>query len=53
MMNNIIINETKLKLLPNNDENNKYVFSEVGNRLFKITKELDNELIEKSIKKTR
>lgn len=40
-------NLTKLTIFP---DNNEYVFSKVGNRLFQITKELDNELIEKSIK---
>ena len=39
------MNQPKLKILPDNTE---YVFSKVGDRTFKITKELDNELIEKS-----
>ena len=39
------MNQPRLKILPDNTE---YVVSTLGNRTFKITKELDNELIEKS-----
>ena len=39
------MNQPKLKILPDNTE---YVFSKVGDRTFKITKELDKELIDKS-----
>ena len=39
------MNQPRLTILPDNTE---YVFSKVGDRTFKITKELDNELIEKS-----
>ena len=39
------MNQPRLKILPDNTE---YVFSKVGDRTFKIAKELDNELIEKS-----
>ena len=41
------MNQPRLKILPDNTE---YVFSKVGERTFKITKELDNELIDKSNK---
>ena len=39
------MNKPRLKLLSDNTE---YVVSTLGNRTFKITKELDKELIEKS-----
>ena len=39
------MNQPRLKILP---DNTQYVFSKVGDRTFKITKELDKVLIEKS-----